>query len=379
MNCLIIHISKALILCVMLSSGCVSTTNRQKSESQLLNEIDEYYSMDDFQTVKKIDIHVHVNAESKTLITEAQANYFQILSMAVDVAGHYPPIEEQLRVRIKHNKENPKIAEFTTAFTLEGWDEPDWSENVINQLKRDFANGALGVKVWKNIGMVERDADGELIMLDHPKFDPIFQFIKDQNKVLLSHAGEPKNCWLPIDEMTVKNDQNYFSKNSQFHMYKHPEMPSYEDQIEARDNMLEKNREVTFVGVHLASLEWSVKRIASFLDRFPNASVDLAERISHLQAQSINDRGKVRNFIIKYQDRIVYGTDFSESNKSEPDALRKNMQEVWMNDWKYFNTDQTMSVPQLDASFQGLKLPKVIVDKIYYQNAFKIFPNGWKQ
>ena len=363
----------------MLSFGCGKTTKQKESDGKESNGSSEYYTMDDFKSVKKIDIHIHINSEGKTLLNEARDHKFQILSMAVDVADHYPSMEEQLRVRIKHQKEDPKVIAFATAFTLEDWDKPNWSDKVIKQLKKDFANGALGVKVWKNIGMVERDAEGELIMLDHPKFDPIFQFIKDQNKVLLSHAGEPKNCWLPIEEMTVKNDQNYFSKNSAFHMYKHPEMPSYEDQIEARDNMLAKNKEVTFVGVHLASLEWSVDRITNFLDRFPNASVDLAERISHLQAQSINDREKVRNFIIKYQDRIVYGTDFSESDKSEPDALRKNMQEVWMNDWKYFNTDQTMSVPQLDTSFQGLKLPKVIVDKIYYQNAFKIFPNGWKE
>ena len=363
----------------MLSFGCEKASKQKDSSAEKSKESSEYYTMDDFQTVQKIDIHVHINSEKKTLLNEARDKNFKILSMAVDVAGHYPPMEEQLRVRIKHKKENPKEIAFATAFTLEGWDDPNWSDNVIRQLKNDFANGALGVKVWKNIGMVERDAKGELIMLDHPKFDPIFQFIKDQNKVLLSHAGEPKNCWLPIEEMTVKNDQNYFSKNPEFHMYKHPEMPSYEDQIEARDNMLEKNREVTFVAVHLASLEWSVERIASFLDHFPNASVDLAERISHLQSQSIKDREKVRNFIIKYQDRILYGTDFSESDKSDPDALRKNMQEVWMHDWKYFNTDETLSVPQLDTSFEGLKLPKGVVDKIYYQNATKIFPNGWKQ
>lgn len=379
MNSISTHFSKVLMLGIMLSFGCDKASKQKESSEEESKESSEYYTMNDFQTVQKIDIHVHINSEKKTLLNEARDKNFKILSMAVDVAGHYPPMEEQLRVRIKHQKENPKVIAFATAFTLEDWDDPNWSDNVIRQLKNDFANGALGVKVWKNIGMVERDSRGELIMLDHPKFDPIFQFIKDHNKVLLSHAGEPKNCWLPIKEMTVKNDQNYFSKNPEFHMYKHPEMPSYEDQIEARDNMLEKNREVTFVAVHLASLEWSVERIASFLDQFPNASVDLAERISHLQAQSINDREKVRDFIIKYQDRILYGTDFSESDKSDPEALRKNMQEVWMHDWKYFNTDQTMSVPQLDASFEGLKLPKGVVDKIYYHNATKIFPNGWKQ
>jgi predicted TIM-barrel fold metal-dependent hydrolase len=377
MNYMNRQISKLLILCLVLLSGCDKTVKQKESGSDGSNMSSEYFTMDDFNTAKKIDVHVHINSEGKNLINEARSNNFQILSMAVDVAGHYPPIDEQLRVRIKHHQENPRVMAFATAFTLEGWDEPDWSDKVIQQLTIDFDNGALGVKVWKNIGMVERNTAGNLIMLDDPKFDPIFKFIKDKNKVLLSHAGEPKNCWLPIDEMTVKNDQNYFSKNPEFHMYKHPEMPSYQDQITARNNMLAKNSELTFVAVHLASLEWSVDEIGKFLDQYPNASVDLAERISHLQAQSMADREKVHNFIVKYQNRIVYGTDFQESDKTNPENLKEHMQETWLNDWKYFNTDLTMNVPQLDDSFQGLKLPKAIVNKIYYANALKIFPTGW--
>ena len=66
-----------------------------------------------------------------------------------------------------------------------------------------------------------------------------------------------------------------------------------------------------FVGAHLGSLEYDVDRIAAFLDRFPNANVDLAARMSQVQYQSVRDREKVRNFFIKYQDRLLYGTDLT--------------------------------------------------------------------
>ncbi|MCK5702847.1 MAG: amidohydrolase family protein, partial [Cyclobacteriaceae bacterium] len=145
----------------------------------------------------------------------------------------------------------------------------------------------------------------------------------------------------------------------------------------ARDNMLKKNMGLTFIGAHLATLEWSVDRIAAFLDAFPNASVDLAERVCHLQDQSQKDRTKVRDFIIKYQDRILYGTDFQQLEEITPNELKVYMNKVWMNDWKYFNTDEMMTVPQLNSEFQGLKLPKIVVDKIYRLNAEKIFPNAW--
>ncbi len=336
-------------------------------------EMIESYSMADFKSVSKIDVHVHINTEETWMIDEAQANNFKLMVMAVDVIPEYPPMSEQLRVRIKHYRENPNVVTFSTAFTLEGWDEPEWSDKVIEKLQEDFDHGAVGVKTWKNIGMKERDKDGNLITLDDPKFDPVFQFIKDANKVLISHAGEPKNCWLPLEEMTVKNDQNYFGEHPEYHMYLHPEMPSYENQIEARDNMLSKNQELIFVGAHMASLEWSIDELAKFLDRFPNASVDLAERLSHVQYQSQLDYNKVRVFFMEYQDRILYGTDFQQLEDTDALILKKNMNERWLLDWKYFNTDEMMSVPELDSNFQGLALPKNVVDKIYRLNAERVF------
>ncbi|MCF6296999.1 MAG: amidohydrolase family protein [Flavobacteriaceae bacterium] len=123
---------------------------------------------------------------------------------------------------------------------------------------------------------------------------------------------------------------------------------------------------------------WSVDKVSKFLDRFPNANLDLAERMSHTQYQSQRDREKVRNFFIKYQDRIVYATDIGEDNKTIIAELKKYIMEVWQNDWKYFNTDEMVTVPQLDTPVQGLTLPKEVIDKIYHLNAERIFWNAWK-
>lgn len=333
----------------------------------------EHYTMGDFDKVKKIDIHVHVNTKGTTVIDMARANNFQLLNIAVSFSDKRS-LANQLEVRNYHLDNSPEIMQYSTAFSLDNWDHEDWADQVIAGLKTDFDNGALGVKIWKNIGMEYRDENGALILLSDPKFDAVFNFIEEQGKVLLSHAGEPKNCWLPLDSMTVKNDYNYFKANPKYHMYLHPEMPSYEDQIRHRDNMLAKHPNIPFVAVHMASLEWSVDRLSAFLERFPNASVDLAERISHTQYQSQQDRKKVRDFFIRYQDRILYATDFQQGNKSDPEELKKYMMDTWLNDWKYFNTNEMVTVPQLDEPVQGLALPKSVVDKIYFKNAVKIFP-----
>lgn len=371
---------------VLLLFTLLSLTIQGKQKKDIGNEINfikpnqsQNYTMDDFKKVGKIDTHVHINSKTNTMINVASDNNFRLLNLAVAVKrNNLPSTSEQVKIRRDLQKEYPKIMSYSTAFNLDDWDNPNWSENIIKQLKEDFDNGANSIKTWKNIGMAAKDKNGNLITLDDPQFDPIFKFIKDQGKVLVSHAGEPHNCWIPLDSMTVRNDYNYFKAHPEYHMYLHPEMPSYKDQIRHRDNMLAKNPDLVVIGAHMASLEWSVDEAAKFLDRFPNASLDLAERVSHTQYQSQRDRKKVRDFFIKYQDRILYATDFVENIATVPEELEEYMMEVWLNDWKYFNTDKMVTVPQLDTPVQGLSLPKGVVDKIYRINAEIIFPNEWK-
>ena len=148
-------------------------------------------------------------------------------------------------------------------------------------------------------------------MLDDPAISPVADQIQSLGLTLIGHQGEPHNCWLPLDQMTTDNDREYFKEHPQYHMYLHPEMPGYEDQIKARDNFVAAHPQLRFVGAHLGSLEYDVDRIAAFLDRFPNANVDMAARMSQVQYQSVRDREKVRNFFITYQDRLLYGTDLT--------------------------------------------------------------------
>ncbi len=337
-----------------------------------LTEEESFYSLDDFQKTKKIDTHTHHNSESQALTEAAKSSNFYLLTVSVDVPD-YPPLEEQIRLALLQKTENPDHIGFLSTISLEGWSDPDWTQKEIERIQKTFDQGAIGIKIWKNIGMTYKDENGDFIMADHPRLEPIFQFVQDQDKTLMAHLGEPRNCWLPLEEMTVNSDRSYFARHPEYHMYLHPEYPSYERQVEARDNLLEKFPEIRFVGAHLGSVEWSVDELAKRLDRFPNLSVDLAARIGHLQFQSQKDREKVRNFMIKYQDRIIYGTDLEISGNPDPEKVKSNAIATWQRDWKYLVSEEWMEVGDVNGEFQGLKLQKEVVDKIYYHNAKKWF------
>jgi len=329
----------------------------------------QYYTTNDFLAVEKTDAHFHIYTDSNHSVEQAQKDNFKLLAINT-FSGSCDRVINDHRWMKAASEKNPGELAFSATFCLDGWDEPTWTENTISWIDQCIAEGANSVKVWKNIGMEFRNKDGVLIMIDDPQFDPVFKHLAEKGIPLVGHLGEPKNCWLPLDEMTTNNDKEYFSEHPQYHMYLQPEYPSYQEQMSARDRMLEKNPDLIFIGCHLASLEWSVDTLAQFLDRFPNAAVDMAARMGQLFYQTHEDREKVRNFFIKYQDRLLYGTDIIDSGQDK-ESLQKNMHETWLHDWEYLVTDKTMSSDLIEGEFQGLKLPKTVIDKIYSDNTKK--------
>jgi hypothetical protein len=331
-----------------------------------------YYSIEDFYKVEKIDAHIHINTFERTIIEQAVDDNFIFISINVD---GFPDtsIELQREYSVKQHLNYPENLYSLTTFRVKGFEQPGWKDLVLKYLKESFDKGAVGVKVWKNIGMGEKTFDGKDIFIDDVVFEPILSWLQEIKIPLTGHIGEPKSCWLPIEKMVMKGDIDYFSKNPEYHMHLHPELPDYETQIERRDSMLQKYPRLVFVGAHLGSLEWSVDELAERLDTYPLMSVDMAERICYLQYQSIENYEKVRDFIIKYQDRLLYGTDIIIDDTQNQEEESKKAHELWMHDWIYFNTDRLMTSPGITAEFKGLHLPKTIVDKIYSKNSRRIY------
>ncbi|MEX2396046.1 MAG: amidohydrolase family protein, partial [Balneolales bacterium] len=258
--------------------------------------------MQPYQTIPKIDAHIHYNFNRTSLLDQAQEDDFSFITINTDVP-FFPSINEQQLIAQHQEKAFPDLMCHIATFSVVNWEDDHWQEHTIKALQQEIDGGAVGVKVWKNIGMDLTDQNGQMVMINDPRFDPILNFLEENNIPVLGHLGEPKNCWLPVEQMTVTQDKDYFSEHPEYHMHLHPEYPSYEDQINARDHMLEKHPDLRFVGAHLASLEWDVDEVAKRLDKFPNLAVDLAERICHLQYQAVTDHQKVLDFMVNYQDR----------------------------------------------------------------------------
>jgi predicted TIM-barrel fold metal-dependent hydrolase len=332
----------------------------------------DYYSFDDFSGVPKIDAHFHYNTADTRFLEFADSLQMWFVSPNVD-AGR--SISEQFGTARTIKEKYPDRFFFLGTFGVDNFNDPEFAGGAIRQISEAMASGASGIKVWKNIGMELKNRDGEYVMIDDPAFHPVFEYLQENSIPLLGHLGEPLNCWLPVGEMTLGNDKRYFANNPQYHMYLHPEAPSYADQINARDNVLKRYPQLVFSGAHLASLEWSIEELAHHFESFPNVYVDMSARIGHLQYQSLSDHNKVRDFLIKYQDRIMYGTDISVSVQStDYRSTTAGLHRRWLDDWVYLATDSTIIVNDLDGTeVKGLRLPASVIDRIYYRNALQLF------
>ncbi|MBN9385842.1 MAG: amidohydrolase family protein [Chitinophagaceae bacterium] len=329
---------------------------------------ESYYSLEDYAATKKVDVHAHALTLAPDLPLQAKTDNFTLVSLNSEVPD-YPPIDSQQYYILQLRQKVPGSLYYVSAFSTVGVNGPGWAEKQLDYLRKSFDSGALGIKVWKNIGMTIKNKDSQFIMIDDPVFDPIFNYLEQHDIPVIGHIGEPKNCWLPLDQMTTNNDRSYFTVHPEYHMFLHPEYPSYDTIIRSRDHLLEKHPRLRFIGAHLGSMEWSVDEIAKRLDKFPLMSVEPAERLGQIQYQSIQDWEKVRAFFIKYQDRIMYGTDIEDNNSLDHAAAARHAHELWLRDWRYLTSADSLESPYVNGKFKGLHLPKTVIDKIYYDNA----------
>jgi hypothetical protein len=254
-----------------------------------------------------------------------------------------------------------------TTFDPYKFNDPSFATETIKQLDDNFDQGAVAVKIWKNIGMEIKDRDGKFILPDNPKFTPIYQEIARRGKTLMSHLAEPDVAWGPPDPSDPS--WSYYKENPQWYLGNKPEYPTKKAILEARDHILASNPNLRMVGVHLGSMEKDLDGIAQRFDRYPNFAVDTAARMDYLMAAPPE---KVRAFLIKYQNRILYGTDLDLLADANVKEELQDWESTYIRDWRFLATDEI--IEHHGRKSHGLNLPESVLRKIYRTNALHWIP-----
>ena len=321
--------------------------------------------------IRKIDVHSHFFEDIPQL--NAMLRRLNFRTILVCNVGTQPHVETQLRIATELTRKYPDLYAFTSTFDLMRRNEPDYVAGVISRLGRTFADGAVAVKIWKEIGMEIKRSDGRFILPDDPLFDPIYAFIAQRGKLLHTHLAEPLAAWLPLDKESPY--YGYYSQHPEWHLHGKPEFPSHAALIAARDNILKKHPDLIVLGAHLGSLEHDLDGIAERLDRYPNFYIECAARTRHLVR---HPSGKVRAFFLKYQDRILYGVDAGWRpylGGKSTDAMRKSfvdgLEKRYRTDFAYYAGQGKVDYD--GRTVEGLNLPRRVLEKFYHENAERLY------
>jgi len=325
-----------------------------------------------FTALEVIDTHTHVFHPSPLFNQMMQRLNLHIIDILVvdDHEKHSALSEERVRAT-SVIQQNPERMQLCTTFDPYKFNTPGFTENAIHGIDADFAEGAIAVKVWKNVGMEVKNSEGKYVLPDDPAFEPIYSDIAAHNKTLVAHLADPNTLWAPPNPKA--DDYSYYMyENPWWYMYNKPGGPSKEEILKARDHILEANPSLRVVGAHLGSLEADFDDLGAHFERYPNFAVDLAGRVPYFE---MLPREKAIAFIVKYQDRLIYATDNDHDFDSPRQAARSRheWEAAYANQWRFFATDDI--VEYQGHKVQGLALPTEILRKLYHDNALRWFPS----
>jgi uncharacterized protein len=246
-------------------------------------------------------------------------------------------------------------------FTQIDWsriDEPDFSQAMVRQLDDAVSRGARGLKVLKDLGLGARDKNGKLIAIDDPRIDPIWQECGRLGIPVSIHSGDPEAFFRPTDGTNERYEELNEHPDWSFAA---PEYPKLDQLLEARNRVFARHPETRFVSLHMGwpeNLPW----VARMLDEHPNVMVEFGAREAELGRQP----RQTRELFLKYQDRVMFGTD-----NGMDEAMYRNL-------FRWLETADESFDPwgypgQGRWEIYGLALPDSVLEKIYHLNAERMF------
>jgi predicted TIM-barrel fold metal-dependent hydrolase len=321
------------------------------------------------ETVGLIDAHLHALTDTPPLVELLQRLDARALNICVVDrydAGYEKAAPQHEVARALFRSSRGRVA-WASTFEDGDFEAPDFARRTVADLERTFADGAVGIKIYKSIGMELRRKDGAFLMPDDPVFDPIWELLESRGKTLFTHLAEPAAAWEPLDQKSPH--YGYYKAVPAWHVHGRPGQPPKRAILEARDRLLARRPKLRVVGVHLGSMEDDVDEIARRLDLYPNFAVDTGARVFDLMIQP---RQKVRDFMIRYADRVLYGSDQGIMPGGDLARAAARLAEEWRRDWRYFATEEKFDVR--GRTIEGLGLPPSVVRKIFRDNALRWIP-----
>ena len=305
-----------------------------------------------------IDIHNHQNsAMEKGKLDQLVRDMDRInLRVMVNLSGGFGD-------KLKKGVENMK-GQYKDRFVLfanidfKDLDDADYPKRAAAQLEQDVRNGAQGLKIFKNFGMDLKDGKGQRVHVDDPRFDPLFEACGRLKIPVLIHTAEPWSFFQPIDKI---NERWLELKTHPGRARPPAKYPSWETLMNEQHELFARHPNTIFISAHLAWLGSDLGELGKLLDRLPNMYTEIGAVLYDLGRQP----KFARQFLIKYQDRVLFGKDSWNADEYLTYFRVLETGDEYFDYYRKYHAFWQM---------YGLELPDGVLKKVYYKNALKIVP-----
>jgi predicted TIM-barrel fold metal-dependent hydrolase len=199
--------------------------------------------------------------------------------------------------------------------------------------------------------------------VDDTKLDAVWAACAKHRRPVMIHAADPAAFFTPLDRF---NERWHELNDHPGWLFHGKDYPGYKELLAQLKRVIKRHPRTTFVGAHVASQAEDLRSVAQWLDELPNFHVDINARINELGRQPYS----ARRFLIKYQDRVLFGTD------TLPGAA---MYRVY---YRFLETDDeywdSSSGHHLQGFWMiyGIHLPKDVLAKLYHRNAERLLKDS---
>jgi predicted TIM-barrel fold metal-dependent hydrolase len=308
-----------------------------------------------------IDVHNHLGSGS-ALTPERVARYLAEMDAAgvravVNLDGGWDDRLEQTLAAL--DRAHPGRFLTYALVDFAGIDDPGWTNREVKRLEAGFQAGAKGLKFHKSFGLGHRYQDGRLVAVDDTKLDPIWELCARYHRPVEIHTGDPGAFFTPLDRF---NERWHELNAHPEWLFADPKFPRREELHAQRNRVIARHPKTTFICAHMANDGEDLDTLARWLDAYANMYVDIDARIQELGRVPYS----ARRFFLKYQDRVLFGTD------TPPSRTAYRMY------YRFLETDDEYFDPSAGHHNQGfwmiygVDLPKEVLEKLYYRNAEKL-------
>ena len=232
-------------------------------------------------------------------------------------------------------------------------------EPVLNEISKLKDQGYSLAKSWFGPRWRDYEDVPKDFRINHHKLTPIFQALEDNEIPLIIHMGDPDTYYAS----QYKDSEKYGTKD---------------EHLKQLEDVLSRHTKLKFQIPHFGS-QPEIHRLpdlSRWMEKFPNVVVDTAS--SRWMARELSkDSRKAREFMFKYSDRVLFGTDLS-SNRDD----RNYFSDRYVAQRILFETnerDTPLPFPDDDTKdtggtfINGLDLPHSALEKLYWENANRLY------